>query len=152
MGLFDDLKAKAAIDRLGEEALYSAALKEMENGLRRDGLWAKALEESKFNEPEAKALYLRLRVQSMRDELILSNMEKQRIETTPISTPPKLSPLKVDIGHRKRTKTIDIPQSSKHTDQVYSCNNCNYSGKLLLVKTSFFTRETMVCPVCGNRR
>ena len=43
MSLLDDWKSKAAISRLGEEQAYAIVVQEMEEGIRRDGLWGKAL-------------------------------------------------------------------------------------------------------------
>lgn len=68
MGLLDDIKAQGAAYRLTEEALYAEVLREMEGGIRRDGLWAKALSDSQMDQTNAKALYIKLRVQSLKDE------------------------------------------------------------------------------------
>ncbi|MGY0196214.1 hypothetical protein ACWA7J_14215 [Leptothrix sp. BB-4] len=75
MGIFDFNKAKAAESRLSDEALYADALREIENGLRRDGLWARALSDCKMDQVKAAARYIELRVQSMRDEKTLRARE-----------------------------------------------------------------------------
>lgn len=71
MGLLDDIKAQGASARITEEALYAEVLREIEQGIRRDGLWAKALAQSKMKDDEARARYIELRVQSLRDEISL---------------------------------------------------------------------------------
>lgn len=71
MPLFDDIRAHGAAYRLTEEALYAEALREVEAGIRRDGLWAKALVTAGGAEAEAKAIYIKLRVRSLRDEATL---------------------------------------------------------------------------------
>lgn len=78
MGLFDDIKAQGAAYRLNEEALYAEALREMEAGLRRDGLWAKALADAEMDQTKAQALYIKLRVQALKDEaeLMLAALRK----------------------------------------------------------------------------
>lgn len=80
MGLFDDIKAKGAAYRLTEEALYSEVLREMESGVRRDGLWAKSLAESAMDTNKAHALYIKYRVQSIKDEaeILLKNIGASR--------------------------------------------------------------------------
>jgi soluble lytic murein transglycosylase-like protein len=80
MGLFDDIRAKGAAYRLTEEALYSEVLREMESGVRRDGLWAKALAESAMDTNKAHALYIKYRVQSLKDEaeILLKNIGASR--------------------------------------------------------------------------
>lgn len=69
MGLLDDIRLRGVASRITEEALYAEALREVEAGQRRDGLWAKALSDSKMNTSDAQALYLKLRVRALRDEI-----------------------------------------------------------------------------------
>jgi hypothetical protein len=81
MGILDEVKNKGAVSRLTEETLYSQALREMESGLRRDGIWAKALADSDMDKDIAAAKYIKLRVQSLKDEAALFVVEAQRVES-----------------------------------------------------------------------
>jgi hypothetical protein len=54
MGLIDDIRQKGTDGRFTEEALYAEVLREMEDGIRRDGLWAKALSEAGCEEASLK--------------------------------------------------------------------------------------------------
>lgn len=89
MSIFDDIKAKGAAYRLTQESLYAEALREIESGQRRDGIWAKALAESDMDQGKAGARYIKLRVQSLKDEvtLFIADMKKadQAIQTARIS-------------------------------------------------------------------
>lgn len=80
MLLWKKAKQTAIVNRLIEEKIYEQVLREIESGLRRDGLWAKAIQRSRGNEQHAKALYIEYRVQSIKDEgkiaEALSNKEK----------------------------------------------------------------------------
>jgi hypothetical protein len=58
-----------AADRILEEKLYDKTIEEIEGDVFRQGLWAKALLESGGNENLARQIYVRLRVQSMKDEI-----------------------------------------------------------------------------------
>ena len=73
MGLLDKFKRKAettfAESRLEEELMYKHAFREMNAGLIREGLYAKALAKNSGNEEQTKSLYLDYRVQSIKDEL-----------------------------------------------------------------------------------
>ena len=69
MGLFRKLQKVAADVRKAEEALYAMAMEEVTSGDLKPGLWAKAFADSEGSEARAKALYLKLRVQTMKDEL-----------------------------------------------------------------------------------
>jgi hypothetical protein len=71
-----------AADRLAEERLYAAVLREIESGVRKDGVWAKALTDASFEEKKAKTLYVQYRMQLLKDELLVreAQLEQQRIE------------------------------------------------------------------------
>ena len=55
--------------RLEEELLYKHVLEEMEAGIIRDGLYAKALANSSGDENKARSLYMKYRVRSVQDSL-----------------------------------------------------------------------------------
>ena len=73
MGLLDKLKRKIETtlseSRLEEELLYKHVLEEMEAGIIRDGLFAKALANSSGDEDKARSLYMKYRVRSVQDSL-----------------------------------------------------------------------------------
>ncbi len=62
------MSAKA---RLAEEALYEQVVAEIADGVRRDGLWAKAHADSAESPEATRALYIKLRVQSLIDEAVV---------------------------------------------------------------------------------
>jgi hypothetical protein len=66
--------------RLFEEFLYTQVHAEVQAGAIRPGLWAKAEAEAMGDESKTKAIYLRLRVESLRDEAsILEEFERRRL-------------------------------------------------------------------------
>ncbi len=89
MGLIDKINKMAADARRLEESLYAIALAEVANEDIKPGLWAKAFADSRGNDAVAKAIYLKLRVQSLRDELAALDRKIQQFEADPIaaSTP-----------------------------------------------------------------
>ena len=52
-----------------DELAHALVLREMKDGIRRDGLWAQAMSDSEMDSNKATARYIELRVQSMKDEL-----------------------------------------------------------------------------------
>jgi len=66
--LFKKFRRNSAVARVVEEQLYGQVTAELDQGIRRAGLWGKAIAKSRGNENEALALYMQLRVQSLRDE------------------------------------------------------------------------------------
>lgn len=77
MDIFKGARVTMAAQRLQEEALYSDVAKELAAGIRRDGLWAQALVEAKGDQDYARAVYLKNRVQSMKDEALVGNFLKE---------------------------------------------------------------------------
>ena len=69
MSIFDKLKKLSVTHRQTEEALYSFVAQEMEDGIRHNGLWLKALERAGGDKEKQAAIYIKLRVQSLRDEM-----------------------------------------------------------------------------------
>jgi len=80
MSIFDDIRAAGATFRLTEESLYAEAFREIESGQRRDGIWAKALVESDMDQVKAGAKYIKLRVQSLKDEITVFIAEMKKAE------------------------------------------------------------------------
>jgi|TARA_B110000881_G_C18146227_1_gene303927 hypothetical protein len=88
MGLLDKLKRKVentlADSRLEEELIYKHILEEMDSGVIRDGLYAKAMANSNGDESKAKSLYMKYRLQSVKDAMggnsYLEYVEKLNLE------------------------------------------------------------------------
>ena len=84
------ISAATAAVRLTDESLYAQAFDELNQGIRRDGLWAKALANAEGNETKARGLYLQYRVQSYKDEAAL--LEQSTVPTpSSIAHPPSHS-------------------------------------------------------------
>ena len=50
------------------ELIHAMVLREMQDGVIRDGLWAQALIEAKSDKDKAQAIYIRLRANSMQED------------------------------------------------------------------------------------
>jgi hypothetical protein len=59
---------KDSMERLTEEARFEVVCKELDEGIKRPGLWLKAKTEARGNMNAAEAIYAGLRVQSLKDE------------------------------------------------------------------------------------
>ena len=83
MDILNDLKRKikGSKGRLKEEAIYSAVMKEMKAGLKSDGLWGQAIAETEGNEKKAKALYIKLRVQALKDEINIYQKQQHQLSS-----------------------------------------------------------------------
>lgn len=107
MSIWKKTRRAAAIGRLQEEELYAQAHREIERGIRRDGLWAKALQRAHGREHEAKALYIQYRVQSLKDEAELAEMvaEAKAADRSPGRTP-------------DRDGAADLERAARPVDQL----------------------------------
>ena len=124
MSILDELKKKDAKSRLTEEILYAEVLREVEGGVRRDGLWAKALSETDFDEAKAKSLYIKLRVQSLKDELTVAR-ESQRHEEERVK---QENERQTQI--RKNYETRQAVLETTKNDRNLTCNSCGYYGRM----------------------
>jgi hypothetical protein len=144
MSIFGNYKTNQAISRLSEEMLYAKVAEEIQLGIRRDGLWAKAISEAELNEDKAKAIYIKLRVQSLVDEINLSKEADEKKITRMKST----AELPKDKGYIKdKVYTKDSIGSS---DRDLTCINCNRTGKMLIKKTKMTLTEKLVFGWCGG--
>ena len=80
MSIFAKAKTNSAIDRLLEEQMFETAVSEFKSGEIREGLMAKALTETEGDTKKAEALYLKLRVQSLKDEANVQHSLIQEVE------------------------------------------------------------------------
>lgn len=65
--MFDYFKKIAISHRANDELLYEYVLNEVENGILVKGLWGKALANSNGNDTNTKSVYMKYRVQSIKD-------------------------------------------------------------------------------------
>jgi len=65
--MFDYFKKVAISSRADDELLYEFVLNEMESGVLAKGLWGKALADSDGEDSKAKSIYMKYRVQSIKD-------------------------------------------------------------------------------------
>jgi FtsZ-interacting cell division protein ZipA len=82
--LFDKFRKKTATARLIEEQFYEQVVHELQQGRKRDGLWAKALVNSEGSEQKAKSLYIEYRVQSIKDEIQISVVLAEEAKNTAV--------------------------------------------------------------------
>lgn len=126
MGIFGGIKSASAVSRLTEEAFYAEALREIESGMRRDGIWAMAMAESDMDQGKAAARYIKLRVQSLKDEMTLQSngaalaeeLEKRRrLEEAEANAP----------RHPHCGGLIVRTESANRV--TWKCRKCNATGK-----------------------
>lgn len=71
--MLNKISLKASKERNFEEKIYAQVAIELSEGIRHDGIWLKALSNSDGNEEDANKLYIKYRVQSIKDNLIIAH-------------------------------------------------------------------------------
>jgi hypothetical protein len=79
MGIFDKVKKTTIESRRYEEKLYEVALEEVEAGERRKGLYSKALAKADGDTEKADGIYLKLRVQSIMDDIESDQIDRREV-------------------------------------------------------------------------
>ncbi|WP_262461154.1 hypothetical protein [Alloalcanivorax balearicus] len=69
--MIKNIKRRLSSRRLSNEIRYEIALSELEDGKFRYGIWSEALSNARGDEAAARALYIKYRVRSLRDEELL---------------------------------------------------------------------------------
>lgn len=69
MAIFDKIRKMTVAHRKTDEVLYAVVAQEMASGARNSGLWLKALEQADGNKEKQVAEYIKLRVQSLKDDM-----------------------------------------------------------------------------------
>jgi hypothetical protein len=130
--LFKRFKRSAAVRRLLEEKLYEKVVLELSQGVRREGLWAKAIANCNGQDEKAKALYIQYRVQSIRDEKeIVEALTKEAESQTKTGT----------------NEFIDSNVVENKLMPITTCRKCN--KKFRMHEDTSHTNP--ICPACLNK-
>jgi hypothetical protein len=90
-----------------EEALYKQVLDEVESGVMRKGIYAKALADSSGDGGKAQSLYIKYRVQSLAEEL-KSAAELEKMEQI-------AEEKKLEEFYRQRTEKIELAKAEQES-------------------------------------
>lgn len=106
--MFKKLQRITAANRLIEEKLYEQVLVEMASGNIRSGIWAKALANCSGSEEKAKSLYIKYRVQSIKDEqaVVEECLEISRLNTKHIAKKTEPKPVRRNIDSKRESSEI----------------------------------------------
>lgn len=139
MSLFEKFKTNQAVSRLNEEKIYVQVAEEIHNGILRNGLWAKAIAEAELNEEKAKAIYIKLRVQSIIDEEHINyaaKIEQEKYSNHETAAKSDKKPTKREINYWK--------ESIGTTERELTCLNCNRTARMLIKKPKMTLAEKIL--------
>ncbi len=114
MGIFDKVKKTTIESRRYEEKLYEVALEEVEAGERRKGLYSKALAKADGDTEKADGIYLKLRVQSIMDDIESEQIERKESKRVLEA----IQALESEEESLKEPKLIDFGISKKDIENL----------------------------------
>ena len=133
----NEVKLSNATSRLIEEQYYEAVVDELQQGIKRSGLWAKALAKSNGDEGKAKALYISYRVQSIKDEMKLSDaMREQEIKAEKLRKQAKIERRK-QVEAERAIKEEEAKKKQEIKEQIEidsSISNLHERGYTVIKK------------------
>ena len=110
-----------SIERLAEEKIYEKVYEEVASGVRREGIWFKALSESGGDETKAKALYVKLRVRSLTDELIVTEKIHQDAYKAEQAQYKEATRVNQELANSKKRAVQELANSKKrNTEELAS--------------------------------
>jgi len=124
--MFDYFKKIAISNRADDELLYEYVLNEMESGIIIKGLWGKSLANSDGNEANAKSIYMKYRVQSIKDiftarEIAYNELSKpklfQYIQDKILSSSNNYADLS---NTQSKPKIVENYKASEYEESIYS--------------------------------
>jgi len=123
MGIFDKVKKTTIESRRYEEKLYEVALEEVEVGEVRKGLYAKAVAKADGNKEKANGIYLKLRVQS-----IIDDIESKQID------------------HRENAKILEAIKTLEREEEINSKSDLKKRCQQILGEKGYILHT----PIFGN--
>ena len=134
--MFEKFRRKSALARLQEEKLYEQVLLELSTGHKRNGLWAKAIADCNGAEEKAESLYIRYRVQSMKDEIEITKEITE--DVAPRRNSGEAPEKKKTIALEKPTMSLENESRLSHADRRKE-PPAFYSYKDVIIKHNFIT-------------
>jgi hypothetical protein len=118
MRFLKSFRLASATRRLDEEVLYEFVVNELAQGIRREGLWAKALVETEGDDQAANARYIKLRVQALIDEhtlaVAVARAHAESKERSQEGVEPPIKRAKV-FGITREEETIELLAEAGYT-------------------------------------
>ena len=118
LGIFDKLKLDNTSTRLSDDDLFEQAYDELQNDELVKGVWARALSDSGGDEKKAEALYLKLRVQHLKDEKRLTTQKKQAKKKAEQKKKLEEDRIKAEIAFRKDAEAAQLKRLEQEQHQL----------------------------------
>lgn len=144
-------------NRLEEEKLYEQVATDLKNGIRKEGLYAKALVDANGSEEYAKALYIKYAVQAFKDQIALKEAQDAAIAAASYHHQQLLKDeamrqqrilweqqKQLALESLKEFTIDDIPQSVK--EKIYK-DGYSFLSKLIVRETSTWKDYSFIIKV-----
>ncbi len=124
--MFDYFKKIAISNRTNDELLYEYVLEEMETGIIIKGLWGKSLANSNGNNAGAKSIYMKYRVQSIKDVFTAREIEYNELTKPKLFQyiQDKILPTLNDYTNfpntQSKTEVVENYKASEYEESIYN--------------------------------
>ena len=135
MGLFRRNDKNAVLDRMLETKLFEYVMDEISDGKRNNGIWGQALVETEGDEKKAEAIYIKLRVQSLKDEIRLDTIVNNE----------RLRELQSAFLEEEKTETIQTVEEYRGYQYV------DQDGQLIITGLPYLPEHNDPCNICRGK-
>lgn len=116
--MFKKYMLNRALSKMVEDKLYEMALDEVEKGILKKGAWARALSQSDGVDSKARSIYLRYRVESMKNENRIINAVIDEVRKTNKNINPRNQYIKKSSKNHIKTSNSIEPLESDRTQTI----------------------------------
>jgi hypothetical protein len=147
--MFEKLRFNRATHRLFEEKLFEMALNEYSEGNRKTGLWAMSVVQSDGDENKARSVYLKLRVQSLKDEILISVTVDEWLKSLDVKGCPES---RYDPKLNAEFVCVVCDQCGLFEDiNIEGIRNTSNYEYFTSKKIPFYNVKSLKCKQCGHK-
>ena len=125
MGFFTRNDKLSILQRQQETKIFEYVMEEINNNVRQQGIWGQAIVKSNGDEKKAEAEYIKLRVESIKDDIKLNNIfEDEKLNLIKaMSQEENKKPLQKEeeakIYKQEKHPKIDNPYDEEEKEKIY---------------------------------
>jgi len=123
---------------IADDKLYEIAMEEIENNSVQKGLYARAFSQSEGDKDKTDALYIKFRVQSLQDELVLEAEQERALYQKQISEKIQQEELlrrdKIESSiNLLKGKQVKIENRQDNSEEIFQQTQINTTARVLII-------------------
>jgi hypothetical protein len=131
-------KCGSPLGDIADDKLYEIAMEEIENNNVQKGLYARAFSQSEGDKDKTDALYIKFRVQSLQDELVLEAEQERALYQKQISEKIQQEELlrrdKIESSiNLLKDKQVKIENRQDNSEEIFQQTQINTTARVLII-------------------